>query len=323
MKITPKPITASDNTDQSRDASGLNKWSQSSRTIGTIMLILGWFTIPIEVLFRRDFGQRWFTAINFYAGFFLLLIMAMLQYMINLIWEWGEGLISRVASAINPLYAAPEPSLVDSAMDASIAWVLFFYILLGSYHRFKIWWRNRTHTALHSFDDGTSRLEPLAGYGMRLLNVLTIPFVQLYRRLLPKAQRQGVAAPKLINDRTAFTNTVVEPLVLVILAHYFHGITSIWLWISAIAVAIHANWKETAKLNKVLDFRDAEIDARAMMELKNAAKREGAANEVKTPPAAKGKAAQAAADVAMKYPDLMTIIEEMNRDGGHLASSLP
>lgn len=45
-KIPPRPITVEDKIDHSRDIAGVNKWAQSSRTIGFLMFLLGWFTIP-------------------------------------------------------------------------------------------------------------------------------------------------------------------------------------------------------------------------------------------------------------------------------------
>ncbi len=321
MKITPRPITATDEIDQSRDISGVNKWGRSSRTVGFVMFILGWFTIPVEVLLRRDFGQRWFTVVNFYTGLLLLFIFATLQYAIVAIGRWIQGLLTGLASAVNPFYSPTGQTFTDRIMDKSMMFFLLAYILMGTYHLFKIRWRARTNTALHSFDDGTSRIEGLAGHLMRLINALAAPVVWLYISLIPKRQRQGMPMPKLINDRAAFTNTVAEPLLLFVLAVWLHGMVSLWLYISAFALAIHANWRETAKLNKILDFRDSVMEAKVMMELKNNVEQptpqniliQQAAITMKDNP-------QLAPQMAEQYPDLMSIIEEMNQDRSHLAN---
>jgi hypothetical protein len=324
MKITPKPITVSDKIDQSRDVAGFNKWAQSSRTVGFIMFILGWFTIPVEVLLRRDFGQRWFTTLNFYAGLFLLLLFATLQYITAAFWGWVQNTIAHIATAFNPLYVAPASS-PDDAPDSSMVLFLIAYILIGSYHLYKIWWRNRTNTALHSFDDGTSRLERPAGYLMKLVNVLAIPGVFLYSRLLPKRQRKGLAVPKLINDRAAFANTVVEPLVVFLSAGFlFHGMASVWLFISAPALAIHARWRETARLNKILDFRDSVIEAQIMASMKEEADQPTAAHAIMQQAAETIKNnPDVAPHIAGQYPDLMSIIDEMNNSGSHLGNPAP
>lgn len=333
MKITPKPLTVEDQFDKSRDIAGLNKWAQSSRTIGFIMFILGWFTIPAEVFLRRDFGQRWFTIVNFYAGLFLLLIFATLQYIVAALWGGVQEFLYRMESALNPFHDQHDTPNADGVMDSSMVFILLLYIVMGSYHLFKIWWRSRTNTALHSFDDGTSRTERMAGVLMRLVNVLAMPFVWLYVRLLPRNQRliqedeesprrkHKATIPKLIHDRTAFANTVFEPLLLLVLAFWFNGIASLWLLASAIAVAIHANWKETARLNKILDFRDSVIEAKVMMYIKDGAEQPNAptlimhqmAETIKENP-------KVAPQMTEQYPDLMSIIEEMNRDKSHLAN---
>jgi hypothetical protein len=320
MKLSPRPISPDDQIDQSRDMIGFNKWARSSRTISFIMLIFGWFTIPVEVLLRRDFGQRWFTVVNFYARLLLLLIFSLVQYFLHAIWDMMQDFFIGIAKAINPYYKEPEQTLADSVMNKSMRFFLYLYIVLGIYHLFKIWWRSRTHAALHSFDDGTSRLEPVAKHVIKPINKAIAPALALCMRLLPKQQRIVKTAPQLITDPRAFTNTVLEPLLLLILAIWLEGIARLWLFISAIALAIHAHWKETARLNKMLDFRDSIIEAKVMAELKegvlqpNAQGRimQQAAKELKDNP-------HVAPQINSQFTNLMSIIEEMNRDGSHLA----
>jgi hypothetical protein len=315
MKITPRPIAVSDEIDKSRDIGGFNRWARSSRTISFIMLILGWFTIPAEVLLRRDFGQRWFTVINFYAGLFLMLIFSLLQFAFNRVWDAIQGLITSVATAISPSYEPPESS-TDGATDWSMFFLLVVYVLLGGYHLFKIWWRKKTNTALHSFDDGTSRLEPLGRLLLRPVNTVSIPMLSLSMRLIPKKQRVVNTAPTLIEDATVFTDTILEPVAFLFLAWRLHGMASLWLFLTAIAVAIHANWKETARQSKILDFRDSMIEANVMRELKDGAGKAMGENASRNPNAAPLNTVR---PVAIQYPNLMTIIEEMNRDNGHLS----
>lgn len=318
MKIIPKPISVDDEVDKSRDMSGLNKWARSSRTVGFLLFLLGWFTIPVEVLLRKDFGQRWFTVVNFYAGLFLLVLFAGIQWLINAIWDhvlnFLESILDSIMGSEHIIDSEP-PAFSDQLLERSMLITLAAYVLLSSYHLFKIWWRNRTDTALHSFDDGTSRLEPLAGYLMQAINALAIPFVYFYSFLLPPKQRSGVTVPKLINDRSAFANTVIEPLMLLVLAIELHGITSFWLYLSAVALAIHANWRETAKLNKVLDFRDSIIDAKAMMQLRNPAEQPAAEQVIIRQAAATLRNnPDMAPQLSEQYPDLMSIIEAVNQD---------
>ena len=123
-------------------------------------------------------------------------------------------------------------------------------------------------------------------------------------------------------DLTAFPNTIFEPCVLLVLAIIFHGATRIWLLCSFPALAIYANWKEISKLNKDLDFRDSVIDAEAMAnykyELEPTNMRElimqQATTTIKNNP-------QVASQMKHKYPDVMSIIEELNSGKSHLADS--
>jgi hypothetical protein len=96
----------------------------------------------------------------------------------------------------------------------------------------------------------------------------------------------------------------------------------IWLFMSAIAVAINANWKETARLNKILDFRDSVIEAKIMMELKEKTTEPNAPAEKIMQQAAEtiNENPQVIPQVAAQYPDLMSIIQEMNQDRSHLAN---
>ena len=320
--ITPRPIYASDTIDHSRDASGFNKWSRKSRTVDFIMSFLGWFTVPVEVFLRRDFGQRWFTPVNYYAGLFLLLILAVIQYLIIVVVDFFRTLINDIVSSINPFYEGEQYEVEDGLLDHSMLLILLLYLLMGGYHLFQIWWRNRHNVALHSFSDGTSRLEPLAGFLMKLINPAAAPLLNICAFLLPKKQRSEAPMPELINNRTAFANTVVEPLLLFFLATKASGMVSLWLFISAVALAIHASWRETAKLNKVLDFRDSILDAQAMMQLRAETSQQPTIQREIINQAAETlrDAPNITSRMTEQYPDLMDVIEDLNRDKSNLQS---
>ena len=322
MKITPKPVNFMEDMDKSRNVLGIGAWARSVRFIQVIMFLLGWFTIPVEVLLRRNFGQRYFTVINFFGGLIVLGFFATVQAIAT--WLLGSfSLKEKIMSYFFPSDPQPEPTFTDHILDKSMTIFLIAFIVLSSYHFFRIWWRNRTDTALHSYDDGTSRLEPIALYAMVLVNAGATPLLKLYRQLLPKAERDvTLPAPDLVNDLTSFTNTVFEPFFLFALGYFLHGITSTWLFISCGALLVYANWKETAKLNKVLDFRDSMIDAKNMMELREQPEHHASArNTIIQQAAAKIRDnPQVAPQMAQQYPDLMNIIDEMNRDKGHLGN---
>ncbi len=294
---------------------GFNFFGQALPFINFIMFLLGWFTVPVEVLFRKNFGQRWLTGINFYAGLLVLVIFNVLQTLSSV---FGSNTRTYSYGRYGQQQQVPdEPSLWDSFMNHSMFFILLAYILVGSYHFFKMWWGNRTNSAQHSFADGTSRFEPIAVYLMRLVNIIAVPVIRIYILLLPKEeQKRTNEIPPLTNEVTAFTNTIFEPLVLVILFFIFKGTTSTWLLISAAALTVYANWKEAAKLDRALDFRDIVIEAEdkiadrvapqetSTSTLENLIMQQ-AANAIETKP-------EVAAQVKQQYPDLMSIIDEMN-----------
>lgn len=301
----------------------LEMWEKNFPLLNYIMYFLAWFTVPIEVLFRRNFGERWLTFINFYVGLMVLVFFTSMQAVGSLFSSFFRQPKSSPSFFGGFDQAPPEevagPSFLDHLMDHSMIIILLTYILIGSYHFFKMWWRNQTNTPLHSFDDGTSRLEPLSYYFMQLVNIAAVPVIRFYILFLPKRERQQIQALPLVDDLTAFTNTVFEPLVLLLLSVFvFSGTASTWLFMSAFAVAIYANWKETIKMNKALDFRDSVIEAKIMSGVSNQPQElqmsaaqglvmRQVAQTVESNP-------QVAPAVKQQYPDLMSIIEDMNKE---------
>ncbi|MFN0200705.1 MAG: hypothetical protein ACKVTZ_04260 [Bacteroidia bacterium] len=294
---------------------GYEAWAQNFPFINTLMHFLQWFTVPIEVLFRRDFGERWFTTMNFYVGLLVLSWFTFLQKSGSLM----EALLSNTPFGKRET-PVEDPSLLERFMSNIMIWILFVYVAMSAFHFFKIWWRNRTFKPLHSFDDGTSRLEPLAAGVMDLVNMAVTPIVRLFMLVLPEQERQKVKdIPRLLNNVTVFTDTIFEPLVILGLSFFvFSGTASTWLFISAIAMAIFANWKHTQRLNFWLDMRDSSIDAKAMIEVKDYLTgdnqqvtggqkiiMEQIAETVKETPAV-------AQQMQRDYPDVMDIIKEMN-----------
>lgn len=295
---------------------GYEAWAQNFPFINTLMHFLQWFTVPVEVLFRRDFGERWFTTMNFYVGFLVLSWFTFIQKSGSLL----EALIGDMPFGKKSREIPVEdPSLIDRFMSNAMIWILLAYLAMSAFHFFKIWWRNRSNTPLHSFDDGTSRLMPLAAGVMDLVNMVVTPIVRLFMMVLPEQERQKVKnIPTLLKNVNAFTDTVFEPLVILGLSFLFSGTASTWLFISAIATAIFANWKHTQSLNMWLDMRDSSIDAKAMMQIKDyligdnqqvtSGQKiiiEQIAETVKETPAV-------AQQMQRDYPDVMDIIKEMN-----------
>lgn len=294
---------------------GYDQWAKDFPLLNTIMHFLQWFTVPIEVLLRRDFGERWLTGINFFIGLVVL-------FWYNLMQQAGSSFLAGVTWMLNRQSYDQEPTFFQRLMGNSMFYILLLYLGLGAYHFFKMWWRNRTNTPLHSFDDGISRLEPLAAGVMDLVNAISKPVIRLFINLLPQKEKDKNKGeiPPLYNNVTAFTDTFFEPLFLFLLAIVMAvlggGTMAIWLFLSSIAVFIFASWKHTARLNKLLDMRDNMIDStewQSVMKGEVSGRITPAQKEIVEQIVEKVKEAPAAAQkVKDDYPDFMDIIQEMN-----------
>ena len=221
---------------------------------------LGWFTVPTEILFRRNFGARWLTPINFFAGLLVMVLFAGLQYLLH--WhltaflEWLE----LYENATTPeTYTRTEWLLAHSMFG-----FLALYVLLGWVHFFRMWWRRGIKAPAHSFDDGTSWFEPLGKLLMFPINLLAAPFVYVGMLFLPRHERR-VRAPWWLRNITSFTNIFVDPLVLLVLAFLLKDVTGVWLCISAVATFFYAIEKHRIRRAMKQDLSDNIIEAEMLM----------------------------------------------------------
>lgn len=304
-----------------------------------ILRVFSWFCVPISVLIRRDFGERWLSTLTYSFGGFILLMFTAAQTV-------GGALTERFASPyqqptegfggifqrIPPQEAPPEPSFFDNFMGHSMKFVLTAYILLGVYHFFIMWWRNRTFKPQHSYYRGASYLEPLAAGLMDLVNMIIEPIIRLLTNLLPAGEKARITEiPPAFPDVTEFNDRIFEPFVVAILAivvqHFGGGSAATWLGLSAFSLALISTVKYSAELDSLLDMRDksievkyekesreARIDAEYALEKAGAMKERAArqhlimeqiaANVKETP--------EIGEELKKEYPSLMDIIEEVN-----------
>ena len=93
--------------------------------LGLMNYILGWFTVPAEVFLRRNFGERYYTRANFFAGLILLLIFHFSASIIGMLnpmgWFFGRG-----GSETSPW------------MWTIIKW----YFWIGIFHFLHMWWND-------------------------------------------------------------------------------------------------------------------------------------------------------------------------------------
>lgn len=304
------------NTQNSQGASGMRMDNFPFQDI--IMFLLKCFTIPVAVLLRRDFGERWLTPVNYFIGFLVLSGYSFGQQV--------GGSLQRTFS--QPSFFEPnsapieEPSFLSSFMSNTMAWILWAYLILGVYHFFKMWWRNSTFTPFHSHSEGVSRLLPIGGHAMNLSNRLAAPIINLLMMTLPKEERdKAKEAPPLMVDSIAFTDTIFEPFFLFFLSIFLSLfgmlIVSFWLFSSCIGLAIFAYFREQQRMNDWLNMRDASIDAQIMQEnlhYQEEMKTALSSNQKMVVEQIRNiteKTPGVATTIEKNYPDLMAIIEEV------------
>lgn len=238
---------------------------KDNAVLGFVMWVLGAFAISVEVFLRRDFGERYFTRTKFVLGLIMLAAF-------NL----GSNLTSRMPS-FNDYTIDPETGqYVLKATQTSFnlsAWLTYIfllaYIILGSYHTFRIWWRNGTGRPLHSRDHGLTWLEPLGALTLAIPNFFIGLVMRVYALTLPEHERPWLMnALPFLRDARGFAEKVVEPLVVLILGILFSrlGATAVasWLYFSTLALVLFTTIRHEQFRNRALDLQDQQIEARDM-----------------------------------------------------------
>lgn len=225
------------------------------------LYLLHWMTIPIEVLFRRRFGARWLTPTNFFIGLLVLVLFSALQYGVN----WLTAYLVSVELLDGPL----PTTQAEIAMANSLMYILVGYVVIALIHFYVMWWRKRVGTPLHTFEDGISWFEPLGKVLAFPLNLMAMPFIYLLRVFVPKDLRRH-KTPKWIENTAAFTDILVEPLVLITLAFQFTEVASVWMVLSAIATSKHGWDKWVVRREIERNYSDSFVQIEYMRAFKDA-----------------------------------------------------
>lgn len=233
--------------------------------LGFFMWVLGAFAISTEVFLRRDFGERYFTRTKFITGFLILLAF-----------KFGSSLAPRMPSfddyTVDPETGQYVLKAAESSFNLNASLTYFFllaYIILGSYHTFRIWWRNGTGRPLHSRDHGLTWLEQLGALTLAIPNFLIGLVMRVYSLTLPEHERPWLMnALPFLRDARGFAEKVVEPLVLIILAIAFSNLgapsVTTWLLFSTFSLVLFTTIRHEQYRNQMLDMQDQQIEARDM-----------------------------------------------------------
>lgn len=232
---------------------------------GFLMWVLGAFAISAEVFLRRDFGERYFTRTKFIAG--LIILMA---------FNFGSSLSRRMPSFSDYTFDPETGQYVAKAAETSFNlntsltyFVLLAYIILGSYHTFRIWWRNGTGRPLHSRDHGLTWLETAGALTLAIPNFFIGLVMRVYALTLPEHERPWLMnALPFLRDARGFAEKAVEPLVLLLLGVLLSNLgapsVATWLFFSALALVLFTTIRHEIERNRMLDMRDQQIEAKDM-----------------------------------------------------------
>lgn len=248
--------------------------------------ILGWISVPIETFLRRDFGERYYTKPNFFAG---LVILTIFNFSSSLFGFFGRS--SAVASG------------------GYMGKILFFYLIFGIIHFLVIWWRDIMGTALHSFSSGRSWLEPLGKLLMRVLNLFLNNFARILVGVFSPTKKQVLESRlPVLNDISTFTERFVEPFVVFILSTIAMGsgqiAVGVWLILSFAALTLVTGLRHENERSYVLDIRDQMVEFKSMQQVAHGEKPQGAERL--------RRVMNETMEQVEKYPDTMNIIQNQN-----------
>lgn len=228
------------------------------------LAVMSAFSVPVETILRYDFGERYYSKGAYFGGF---IILAFWYYFVGGITSFltqGISLFGKTETATHPLV---------------FLFQLFFfaYIILGLLHFFRIWYRDRTGQALHSYDDGSSWLSGVGKWLFKPLNVIAGVVVSLLSLTIPKKLRIPYAE---LGDffvyPVAFSKRVLEPLLVLIMGcvYFSHGyiLMSIYFFFAAAGLVYRSNLEYLKAQGLLLDLRDQVISKSYVNELSEHAK---------------------------------------------------
>lgn len=239
---------------QPRDVTGGEQvWGGMIPGLQFMNYLLGLLTVPIEVFLRRDFGERYFTRMNFIGGLIILIL-----------WSLTGSLMSMI-NMFNPLMFLMNrrSSSEGSAFPSVIKW----YVIFSIAHFLYMWWKDIIGKPVHSYSAGRSWLRPIGGVIMWMMNLVLNNVVRLIFAITPGADKERVPSLlPVLRDKDTFTERFIEPFVVFIVAFMFMGVgqymVAWWLFFSVMALNLYTGIRHQAERGVFLDYRDQMIDAR-------------------------------------------------------------
>lgn len=240
-----------------RDLIGDQVFSKTIRGYSTAVYILLLFSTPAEALLRRDFGERYYTWNNYLGGLVAMIILNMIRSILTAI------------SNLVVIFGTP----AEVPAGDHLMWkIIELYIVVGLIHFVTIWVREVSGFWKHSYESGDSWLTGIGAIIIGFFNKLLGAFVHMLAMFLPEQYRAKLlGALPLMRDVRTFTERFVEPAFMLFLAFialaFGEKTVSFWLVISFASLNLSTGFRHQLERGRLLDFRDARIDARTIRDI--------------------------------------------------------
>ncbi|GAB4019582.1 hypothetical protein GCM10028808_57710 [Spirosoma migulaei] len=281
---------------QPRDVTGAEELANMVPGYGFIMYILNVLTVPIEVFFRWNFGERYFTRANFIGGIGILIL-----------WELAAKVMG-MFSMFNPLaFLLNNRGSTESAMPDVLKWYVYFSL----FHFATMWWVDVIGRPKHSFWPGNSFFIWIGKGVMWVLNI----FLGLFVRLIFFVFRMDKSRLKVIlpvlYDADTFTQRFIEPFFIALWAIFCMAIGQYamawWLIFSLMAHITYTGLRHESERGLFLDYRDQMIEARSYSTFL-----EVGSKSPKRPANTQERMMLETTREVEKNPDVLPVIEERN-----------
>lgn len=194
-------------------------YQQIAFFVTLMSIVLGWFSVSVEVFLRHSFGERYLSLLRLFMSWIALSFFATGGQIMALV---GVGTSNTDRGALS--------ALGGFAFFQVLYWV---FIGMSIWHLWRISQRNRRGERWHSWSFGISWLNGLIG---RKIGPVVIDDWSLYRFVEP-----------------------VLVLVLAFVFGIFSGVVAVWFFVASVTLFIKNNYLYSQSRGRMLDMIDAQI----------------------------------------------------------------
>lgn len=209
-----------------------------------IMILLGWWSLPLEVFIRKEFGERYMSLMRIWIAWAVLGMFTFLYSLFAVMAGDGMAFLA---------YSGMTQTLWNTGMSG-LAYHLFYYafLLLAIWHRYRIWKRQQEGDVWLSTSFGISHLA-------------AVP----WQRLLERIPYAGPVISRYVTIDDFFLYRFMEPALCLLLGRLIHpmdGLLGTYITIAAVALFIKNNMAYNQMRGRMLDMIDSAIESSYLAE---------------------------------------------------------